>query len=170
MAEQEMRLERYMEIVAGSQPEDWLMIERPTLRHRFTPMLDDKEQLIRQIIDEPMVGFSYRPDVRLTLLFGLVEMAQYPLPAGIPYAEENARTVLLHCLYEGQLIHTETLLKVDRQRCILPMPVAWGEPPQAIPRRQHDLARLVHQLAGPFTDFEQYFKNSGMAVVERPWP
>jgi hypothetical protein len=28
----------------------------------------------------------------------------------------------------------------------------------------------VHQLAGPFTDFEQYFKEAGMAVVDHPWP
>lgn len=165
-----MRLEKYMELVTATQPEDWVMIERPTLRHRFTPMRDEKDRLIRQVIDEPMVGFSYRPDIRLTLLFGLIEMAQYQLPPGIPYAEENARTVLLHCLYEGQIIHTETLLKIDRQRCILPLPAGWGEPPQAIPRRQHDLARLVHQLAGPFTDFEQYFKSAGMAVVDQPWP
>lgn len=165
-----MRLERYMEVAAGSQPEDWLMIERPTLRHRFTPLLDENAELIRQVIDEPLVAFCYRPDVRLTLLFGLVETAHYPLPRGMPYAEENARTVLLHCLFGGQVIHTESLLKIDRQRCILPLPADWGEPPQAIPRRQYDLARLVHQLAGPFTDFEQYFKSAGMAVVDRPWP
>ena len=187
-----MRLDRYMETVTATLPRDWLMIAGPTLRHRFTALLDTDGQLVRQAIDEPLAAFSYRPDIRLTLLFGLVDSASYRLPPERPFAQENARTVLLHCLYGGEVVYTETLLKADRQRCILPLPAAWsvsapatpeaaaapagarhprpGVAPVEIPRRQHDLARLVHQLAGPLTDFDHYFRQAGMVVADTPWP
>lgn len=165
-----LSLARYMEIVGGSAPEEWTMIHRPTLRHRFTPMLDDKDRLIRQQIDEPLVAFSYKPDIEISLLFGLIEEAAYNLPAGTPFAEENARTVLLDCFHCGQLVHRQTLLKIDRQRCVLPLPDDWLPTPTPIPRRLHDLARLIHRLAGPFTDFDAYFQRAGLTIADKPWP
>ncbi|MBU0725830.1 MAG: hypothetical protein KKC98_12780 [Alphaproteobacteria bacterium] len=167
-----MPIGKYMDIVTGSEPEDWAMIHRPTLRHRFTEMRDEKDRLMRLTIDEPMVAFAYKPNIEISLLFGLVQDAFHALPAGNAFAEENARTMLLDCFHCGQLVHREVLLKIDRQRCILPLPDNWepGPQPVPVPRRQHDLARLIHLLAGPFSDFDDYFKRAGMVLTDRVWP
>ena len=54
-------------------------------------------------------------------------------------------------------------------RCLLPMPRDWN-PPIAIPKMQFSLVRLVHDLAGPPTDYDEYFKAAGMKQSDTPWP
>ncbi len=165
-----MQLREILATVASSKVRDWAIIFRPTLRHRVTEILNDEGERERLLVDEHLVAFSYRPDIAVTMAYGLVDQSSYELPADHPFARENARSLFLDIFHDGQLIHRETVVSVDRQRCLLPLPQDW-EPPISVPTAQFSLVRLIHALAGPPTDYESYFKESGMVRSDRvPWP
>lgn len=155
--------------VAASDIDDWQILFRPTFRHRITEVLKDDGERDRLEVDEHLVAFCYRPDIALTMAYGLVEQSSFELPDRHPFAAENARSVYLDIFHEGGLIHRETVLKVDRQRCLLPLPKDWDAPIN-IPVAQYSLIKLIHALAGPPTDYETYFKDAGMVRADIPWP
>ncbi len=165
-----MNVREFMKQIAGSTVEDWVQISRPTYRHRFTTHLAEEGEKSRIDVDQHVVHYTYRPDIQITMAYGLVEKGTYVIPADIEIARENARTVLLDCYHAGQLIHRETLLKADRQRVILPLPDNWGEERQPVPKAKAAIARLLHTLAGPPTDFDEYFAAAGMFEIDQPWP
>ncbi|MCR9070627.1 MAG: hypothetical protein NXI18_02820 [Alphaproteobacteria bacterium] len=165
-----MQLRELLATVAASKVGDWQIIFRPTLRHRFTGVTAAAGGRDQVLVDEHAVTFSYRPDIAITMAFGLIDQAAYDLPTDHPFARENARTLFLDIFHEGRLAHRETVVNVDRQRCLLPMPTSW-EVPVLVPTAQFSLIRLVHALAGPPTDYDSYFKESGMVRSDTvPWP
>lgn len=165
-----MDLRPFLGRIAESAPEDWLILQGPLFRHGFSRVEGAEGKLLRVDVDAPPVGLVYRADVAITMLYGLVLEAAVDLPVPGPYRQENCRSIALDCFYCGGLVHREVLLKVGRQRCILPRPAEWTAAPQLIPERQAKLARLVHALCGPFTDFDEYFDSFPMTAVQQPWP
>lgn len=164
-----MNLRDLIGVVAGSGTADWTILFRPTFRHRIVATRKPDGSLDRLQSDEHLVAFCYRPNIAITMAYGLVEQGAYDLPPGNPFAQENARTRYLDIFLEGRLAHRETVVAVDRQRCLLPMPRDWN-PPIAIPERQYSLVRLIHDLAGPPTDYDEYFDGAGMQRSATPWP
>ncbi len=164
-----MNLRDLLEIVSGSSVGDWTILFRPTFRHRIVETRTADGSRDRLLADEHLVAFSYRPNLAISMAYGLVEQGAYELPATNPFASDNARTRYLDIFLEGRLVHRETVVAVDRHRCLLPMPRDWN-PPIAIPVMQYSLVRLIHNLAGPPTDFDEYFEKAGMKRWELPWP
>lgn len=165
-----MQIRELLATIASSKVADWQTILRPTLRHRFTEILNEAGKREQMLVDEHRVSFSYRADIAITMAYGLVDQASFELPADHPFAKENARTLLLDIFYEGRLVHRETVVSIDRQRCLLPLPRTW-DPPISIPAAQFSLVRLVHALAGPPTDYGSYFLESGMVRSDQvAWP
>lgn len=165
-----MTLQQLVGTIAGSRVEDWAVVFRPTFRHRFSPRTDAEGKVSRIDIEEARVHFTYRPDIRIVLGWGLDEINDYVVPVEGEIGHENARTSALDIYLNGRIVHRETMLRVDRQRCILPLPRTWSEPPQRVPKAQARVARLIHALAGPPTDFDAYFAMAGMVEVDAPWP
>ena len=104
------------------------------------------------------------------LAYGLVADSHYKIDAKHKLGLLNARSEFVDCFYDGILVYRETVVRVARQRCILPEPADWKDSPIKIPRRKARFAKLIHVLAGPPTEFDDYFKEAGMVEVEAPWP
>lgn len=164
-----MNLRDLLETVAGSSVHDWTILFRPTFKHRIIETRNSDGSRDRLQSDEHLVAFSYRPDLAISMAYGLIEQGAYELPSFNPFATENARTRYLDIFLEGRLTHREVVVAVDRHRCLLPMPRDW-DPPIAIPVMQYSLVRLIHNLAGPPTDYDEYFEKAGMKRWELPWP
>lgn len=164
-----MNLRELLETVAGSSTGDWVILFRPTFRHRISATTKPDGSQDRLLADEHLVAFSFRPNIAISMAYGLVEQGAYELPPEHPYARENARIRFLDIFLEGRLIHREPVVAVDRHRCLLPVPRDWN-PPIAIPSTQDRLVRLIHNLAGPPTDYDEYFANAGMKRSDTPWP
>lgn len=164
-----MDLRALLDRVASSSVADWQILFRPTFRYRLTEIRGANDAVEGLELDEHRVAFSFKPDVAVTMAFGMVEQGAFELPPDHPFRNENARSSYLDIFLEGRLIHREVVLSVDRQRCLLPMPRAWG-PPTEIAPMQYRLVRLVHDLAGPPTDYENYFIEAGMVQATVPWP
>lgn len=164
-----MNLSELLRVVSESGNEDWSLIFRPTFRHRFQEILNSEGALATIDHDEHLVCFTYKPNIEITMAYGLVERGSVILPPENPFASENARTVYLDIFVMGRLAYREVILKVDRNRCLLPLPTSW-EAPIMVPMPQVKLVRLLHALAGPPTDFDRYFEESGMRQADLPWP
>ena len=165
-----MQIRQLLAQIASSKVTDWEPLFRPTLRHRLTEILDEKGKREQFVIDEHLVSFVYRPDIAITMAYGLVEQAALDLPPDHPFGRENARSLLLDIFYEGRLAHRETVVSIDRHRCLLPMPASW-ELPISVSTAQFSLVRLLHALAGPPTDYDTYFQECGMVRSDAvAWP
>jgi hypothetical protein len=165
-----MRLDQFLTLLADSTPEDWRVFPRPTFRHHFAPVLDDKGEIASVDVDEHRVAMSFVPDVRITAAYGLVADPNYRIDAKHKLSQLNARSEFVDCFFNNILVHRETVVRVARQRCVLPEPLDWTAQPIVIPRRKARFARLIHVLAGPLTDFDEYFKDAGMAEGDTSWP
>lgn len=164
-----MNLRNLLGTVAGSGVGDWTILFRPTFRHRIVEIAKPDGSRDRLQSDEHMVAFSYRPNIAIGMAYGMVEQGAYELPPSHPFGRENARTRYLDIFLEGRLAHRETVVAIDRHRCLLPMPRDWN-PPVAIPVMQYAMVRLIHDLAGPPTDYDEYFTGAGMTRSDTPWP
>jgi len=165
-----MRLDQYLGLIGDSKVEDWRLITRPTFKHHFARSTDDKGEEVSVEVDEHKVAMSFAPNIRITLAYGLVADSHYRIDPKHKLGALNARSEYVDCFYDNILVHRETVVRVARQRCVLPEPADWTEEPIRIPRRKARFAKLIHVLAGPLTEFDEYFRDAGMVEVEAPWP
>lgn len=164
-----MRLDQYLALIGDSTPEDWRLFDRPTFKHHFVRSVDDKGEEVSVEVDEHRVAMAFAPNIRVTVAYGLVSEPNYQIDAKHKFGALNARAEFADCFYDNILVHRETVVRVARQRCVLPEPADWTVPIK-IPRRKARFAKLIHVLAGPLTEFDEYFKEAGMVEVEAPWP
>ena len=71
----------------------------------LSEVLDDDGALQALDFDEHLIGFSYMPNISITMAYGLVERGTVVLPNDKPYSGENSRSVYLDVMYEGRLVH-----------------------------------------------------------------
>jgi hypothetical protein len=165
-----MRLDHYLTLIGDSKPEDWRLFSRPTFRHHFVRSTDEKSEEVSVEVDEHRVAMCFSPNIRITLAYGLVAEPNYQIDRKHKFGLLNARAEFVDCFYDNILVHRETVVRVARQRCVLPEPADWTVVPVKVPRRKARFAKLIHTLAGPLTEFDQYFQDAGMVEVEAPWP
>lgn len=165
-----MRLDHYLGLIGDSSPEDWRLIPRPTFRHHFARFADEKGEEASVEVDEHRVAMSFAPNIRITLAYGLVSESNYRIDTKHKFGILNARSEFADCFYDNMLVHRETVVRVARQRCVLPEVADWTTTPIKVPRRKARFAKLIHILAGPLSEFDEYFKEAGMVEVEAPWP
>lgn len=164
-----MRLDQYLGLIGDSSESDWRLITRPTFRHHFARGVDDKGEEVSVEVDEHKVALTFVPNIRITLAYGLVADSNYRIDPKHKLGALNARSEYVDCFYDNILVHRETVVRVARQRCVLPEPMDW-ELPVKVPKRKARFAKLIHVLAGPPTDFDEYFQEAGMVEIEAPWP
>ena len=165
-----MNLQDLVKKISGSDIADWSPILRPTFRHRFVTRTNPEGETTGVAADQHKLHLTYKKDIRITVGFGMVQVANYHIPAPNPYAEENARTHLLDCYWEGRLAFRDIVVNVGRNRCLLPLPAEWTEDGMEIPVTRYGLVRLIHEIAGPPTDFDEHFTAIGMQRINRRWP
>ncbi len=158
-----MTLEEYLKTVADSDIKHWQVLRTPTFLYRLQPVRSGPNRSLDFELQEHNYILSYEHDLSISLAWGLVQDKNYTDDWINKFQDKRAQTVLLDFLYNGALVFRETLVAVDGWRCILPMPAAGDSaPPFPISVFKFKLARLIHQLTGPGTNFEDYFRRAGM--------
>ncbi|MCR9255935.1 MAG: hypothetical protein NXI16_07545 [Alphaproteobacteria bacterium] len=165
-----MTIDEYLKTIISTTPKDWTVVTRPTLRHAFAVQVNDSGEEERIDFEEPPAILALKKNLSITIAVGTVEQAKYKIPVPTPFSQHNARTLLADCFYDNVIVHRERLVSVDRQHCILPLPTHWTKEKQPIALGKVAFAQLIHELVGPFSDFGEYFEQSGMVPSELPWP
>ena len=166
-----MKLEDYLKVIGTSTQKDWLVTQVPTFLYRLVPVRVGENRSLDFQLQEHTFMLSYKKDLAISMAWGLVDDKGYSDAWSQRFPDKRATSICLDFLYYGSLIFRDVLVAVDGFRCILPQPPADQEsPPYTIPGQQFMIARLVHRLVGPKTNFEDYFKRAGMKPVQEPWP
>lgn len=165
-----MKLEDYLARIEGSEPGDWRVTQVPTFMYRLVPVRGSDNRTLDFEVQEHNVMLTYAPDVNLTMAWGLVADRNFSEEWSDKLPNKRAQAVILDFLFHGALVFRDTLVAVDGWRCILPQPMPGNGPPYKVPARRAKIARLIHRLCGPDTNFDNYFKRVGMAPVAQPWP
>ena len=113
---------------------------------------------------------TYTKDIRFGMAWGLVMDKNYREDWLAKLPNKRAEAVVLDFLFGGALVFRDTLVAVDGWRCILPQPINSDGPPFNVPERRFKVAKLIHQIVGPETSFDSYFRRVGMAPVKTSWP
>ncbi len=164
-----MTLEDYLTVVASSKASDWRATLLPTFMFRVVPARSGSGQGDFEL-QEHTTTLTFTRDVRFGMAWGLVGDRNYSEDCIQKLPNKRAQGVLLDFLYSGAVVYRDMLVAVDGWRCILPQPVNEAGPPFRVPKRRLMIARLVHQLVGPETNFDAYFKRVGMEELDQPWP
>lgn len=165
-----MTLEDLLTVIAASKPSDWRATLLPTFMYRVVPVRGAGGGAADFELQEHSTTLTFTHDVRFGMAWGLVSDKNYNEDWVQKLPNRRAQGVLLDFLYNGALVFRDQLVAVDGWRCILPQPINEDGPPYNVPERRARIAKLVHQLVGPETNFDAYFKRVGMQPVKRPWP
>lgn len=166
-----MQLDDFLRIIGTSTPKDWLVMQSPTFLYRLIPVRVGDTRSLDFELKEHTFMLTYRRNLSIAMAWGLVEDRNYSEVWTLRFPDRRAQSVYLDFLYNGMVVFRDTLIAVDGWRCILPQPAPeQSEAPYAIPGAQFMIARLIHKLVGPQTNFEDYFKRAGMKPVQEPWP
>ena len=165
-----MTLEDYLTVIASSKPGDWRSTVLPTFMFRVVPVRGTGGATADFELQEHTTTLTFVRDVRFGMAWGLIGDKNYSEEWIEKLPNKRAQGVLLDFLYNGALVYRDMMVAVDGWRCILPQPIDETGPPFRVPKRRLAIARLVHQLVGPETNFDAYFKRVGMQELDKPWP
>ena len=165
-----MTLEDFLTVIAASKPTDWHATLLPTFMYRVVPIRASGGGTADFEMQEHTTTLTFLRDVRFGMAWGLIGDKNYNEDWVQKLPNKRAQSVILDFLYNGALVFRDQLVAVDGWRCILPQPINETGPPYNVPERRARIAKLVHQLVGPDTNFDAYFKRVGMQPVNRPWP
>ena len=165
-----MTLEDYLTVIASSKAADWRVSLLPTFMYRIVPVRASGGGTTDFELQEHTTQMTFTKDVRFGLAWGLVADKNYNEEWVQKLPNKRAQGVILDFHYNGALVFRDTLVAVDGWRCILPQPLGDSGPPYPVPKRRAQLGKLAHQLVGPDTNLDAYFKRVGMQLIDKPWP
>lgn len=165
-----MTLEDFLTVIAASKPGDWRSTLLPTFMYRVVPIRAAGGGTADFELQEHTATLTFLRDIRFGMAWGLIADKNYNEDWIQKLPNKRAQGVILDFLYNGALVFRDQLVAVDGWRCILPQPVNETGPPYHVPERRARIAKLVHQLVGPETNFDAYFKRVGMHAIDQPWP
>ena len=166
-----MKLDDYLSVVAQSAPKDWTVSKVPTFMYRLIPTRGAENRTLDFELQEHTSLLVFRRDVRFSMAFGLVQNANFTDDWVTNFPSKRAQTILLDFLFGGGMVYRDTMVAVDGWKCLLPLPDSdQTDAPYDIPEKQYAIAKLIHALVGPNSNFEAYFQRSGMRVAKTGWP
>jgi hypothetical protein len=165
-----MTLEDFMTVIAGSKPGDWRTTLLPTFMYRVVPVRATGGGTADFELQEHSTMMTLAKDVRFGMAWGLIADKNYNEDWIQKLPNKRAQGVILDFMFNGAMVYRDMLVAVDGWRCILPQPVNETGPPFKVPERRARIAKLAHQLVGPDTNFEAYFKRCGMQIDPQSWP
>ncbi len=165
-----MRLDEYVTLVATSAPADWCVHKSPTFHYRVVPVRGGPNRIVDFELQEHNVIMTFAKDVGVNMCFGLVSDRNYASPWSGRFPDKRAQSTFLDFFFNGAMVFRETMVWVDGWRCVLPEPTQSAAPPYPIPERKYRVAKLLHSLVGPGTNFDDYFRRAGMTPTAEAWP
>ena len=156
-------------MVRRSAPGDWYKIEEgPTYRNRFG-YSKGPGQRWRLEEDSHSTVLVYRPDVDLTIAYG---MLRYHLQGkdepeygwSQVFASASVRTGFADIFWGGSLIDRVDYAIVDDHQGVIPM--GRGRDGLQVTSFEVDVARLLHGIMGKFNKFDFFFDRVPFEVTE----
>jgi hypothetical protein len=170
-----MTFDELINLVTSSDPEDWHTTvcwgadSGPSYRDHFN---------FFQVYDgQPNVLFAeahslvacYKPDLSVTLAWGLDAIRDFKEPWANGFADPKAASHYVDIFYNNALVFRTVYVSVDGGRAYLPLPESRDA--LSVPRAYNALIRLIDHIGGTrISEYDTYFKRAGFHVVDAVWP
>lgn len=166
-----MEFENFISTIVESDAEDWHRDHcgGPYFSYALGPVTQN-DRLINLDYNAHESRAVYKPDIDISLEWGLRHLDDFKEPWAQTYSHDSAMSKFVDLNYRGRIVHRELVVFVDGARCILPPPMPEDDDGNLkVPRSQVKFTKLLNALGGT-GEFDHYFRHSGMVAVEVPWP
>lgn len=169
-----MDLEQLVHTVISSSRESWHIIpcwgagSGPSYRSQFDMQHKFDGQAQQNLVSavSHRVVASYKPDVAVTLAFGLVSSNDFKEAWATIFPNSRASAHHADLFYNGALVYRDAYVLVDGGKAKLPLPRRG----MSVPKGYYYFVKLLDQLGGYASHYSSYFKRSDLTVVDAPWP
>jgi hypothetical protein len=163
-----MTLQELIERIVMSQPGDWHVVAgHPTYRDELIENEGNGNHWISIVSHHTTAAF--RPDVSITMAWGLGENKDFREPWANKFPDPHAASAYADVFYNGALVYRTLYVLVDGGRCSLPLPDQRQEP-GGVAEAYAQFVHLLDRLTGG-GEFARYFEGAGLTRMPgRHWP
>ena len=170
-----MTLDELINLVTSSNPQDWYTTvcwgadSGPSYRDHFNFFqVYEGQSNVLVAKAHPLVA-CYKPDLSVTLAWGLDENPHFEEPWANGFPDPKAASHYIDIFYNNALVFRTLYVSVDGGRAYLPLPE--GPDELVVPRPYNALIRLIDHIGGTrISEYDTYFRRAGFQVVEGVWP
>ncbi len=163
-----MRLQELLKSIIESDPNDWYTISSPTFRDRLIGVSSSTEGHWLEINSHHTTAV-YKPDVSITLAWGLDWKEDFDEPWAKSCPDPSASGDYVDVYYNGSLVFRTVYITVDCGRAKLPMPMSRTD--LNVARNYYHFVQLIDSIGGYVSQYDSYFRRVGLQIDEgREWP
>jgi hypothetical protein len=111
---------------------------------------------------------SYKPDVSVTIAWGLVASKDFNEPWATNFPDSHASSHHVDVFFNNALVYRDLYVSVDGGRAKLPLPRRRDD--LVVPRGYYTFIKLLDGMEGYISDYERYFKRAGLRIIDAEWP
>ncbi len=157
--------------VALEHPNDWCVIpycgrSGPSYRDPLdSESVHGKEPDVILTDSDGTVGV-YKPDVRITLAFGLRAQDDFQEDWCTRFPDPRASVSHADILYNAALVFRAVHVSVDGGRAKLPLPKSRKD--LTVPRGYAKFIEITDNMEG-VSEYSRYFREAGLTPIDEPW-
>lgn len=169
-----MDLKTLIETVTSSNKEMWHTIScwgassGPSYRDhlQFHQVYNGQKNVL--YVDAHGTVATYKPDISITMAWGLEWLEDFQEPWANSFPDRNASGHYVDLFYNSALVFRAAYVAVDGGGVYLPLPR--GKTVLEVPQAHYNLIGLLDSLTRGRSEFASAFRRAGFKVIDAPWP
>lgn len=168
-----MTLKELLKKIVSSSKEKWNSIaccgasSGPSYHNKFEFYYTYEEQANVLFSDSHGMVASYKPDVSITLSWGLTVNDDFKEEWANKFSDPKASSHYVDVFFNNSLVYRDLYIVVDGGRAKLPLPRSRTE--LFVPRDYYLFIKLLDEIDGYISDYDRYFKGAGLNIIEDEW-
>jgi hypothetical protein len=169
-----MDMPRLMSTIISSEPESWNTItcwgansgpsyHYKIVTHQYQGQPNRLESAAQNIVA------VYKPDVSISLAWGLVMNSNFQEQWINTFHDRRASSHFVDLFYNKSLVHRAIYVVMDGGRAKLPLAILKDSELQ-VPKAYHDFIKLIDQIDTYHSQFDSYFQRANFKIIEEAWP
>ncbi|GFD96365.1 hypothetical protein KUL156_57500 [Alteromonas sp. KUL156] len=171
-----MTLDNLLETIIKSDYTNWNEIgcwgygSGPSYKSQFTfyEAFDGDSNILKE--DSHSTISVYKDDLSITMAYGLMSNDDFKEEWANKFPDPKAYSQIVDIFYNNSLVFRETYLVVDGGRCKLPIPSYDENGELYVARGYYDFIKFLEMLSsGTSKNFDYYFGQTGIKIIDREW-
>lgn len=173
-----MTLDEYKKLIVASSLEDWTNItcwgagSGPSYRDAVSVWTKGGGEFHNIEVNSHGEIFSLKSDLLVSVACGLTHNDDFIEKWANSFPNKRASSSFVDFFYANQLVYRDIYVAVDGGRCKIPLPeMRFDESTHkvealVVPREKYNFFRLLN---GTDYNYENYFKRTGIMIVDESW-
>ena len=173
-----MTLEEFKNIILNTEPEDWTNIScwgagsGPSFRESFSVWTKGSGEFHNIEIESHSEILSLKLNLDISVACGITHNDDFIEDWANSFPDKKASSSFVDFFYCNQLVYRDIYVSIDGGRSRIPLPdIKLNDSLEEIekftvPREKFEFYKMLN---GTGFDYEQYFKRTGIEIIEEPW-